>query len=521
MFSGLLSSDEASFLAEARQSIADELGAQWAAVSLNLDDGEDVAPANLEGNGALEVAERWADDGKMRRKLKTLLQYLDGPERESVERLLHGPAYVNSQGEGETQDVWNEVSAGPAAVEVEKPRVEERGFDGRATREQTEQAMARLRAGFEKPSARAQPDSDEETESGDEDAHMRTAHFFFASYVDMPSQLPDPNAASSSPIRVVTDDERVVSPTAAPVAEPCLRVTSALLPPSATAGKHCDSAEHNPQIPHLPHQAALGCPFQLLSPAPSTRKRCRSGQDQGSAPGSQNAKDAAASLDLFEPTLKERTTPRLTDPQKQPSTRTPSRSAVPPAPSQDSAEREPKRRRIAKDQEIVCRSPDQKTDCVPQDKLSIAFQAPSSPQAFDRTDTEAFTMICLPGESNRTLVALPKAQDRQSRSAIRANMAKQLGVIAPNLVRGPYIAKMELSPERSDSLLEVLETQEAEDDMRLPDELPSSDSQVSTDIEIDMERSQAMMQAFKEKYAQGFKPVEVIPRLQCLGTRGD
>ncbi|EKM52053.1 uncharacterized protein PHACADRAFT_54509, partial [Phanerochaete carnosa HHB-10118-sp] len=187
MFSGLLALDEASFRTEVRQSIAEELGLQWTTMSLNLDDGEDVAITNLEGNGSLEIAERWADDGKIRHKLQTLLKYLDGPERNSVERLLKVSASTDTQ--SQTQDVWNEMSAGPLKVEA-KAQFKERGFQGRATHSQTERAMARLHAGFSKPSARMQVDSDAETEDGDnEEAHMNTAHFLFASYADMPSQL--------------------------------------------------------------------------------------------------------------------------------------------------------------------------------------------------------------------------------------------------------------------------------------------------------------------------------------------
>lgn len=515
MFSGLLSSDEAVFRAEVRQSITDEFGPQWAAISLNMDDSKDVALTNLEGNGALEVAERWADDGKMRRQLQTLLQYLDGPERESVERLLRGSGYGGFQSEDETQDVWNEVAVGPAAVEIEKPRTKERGFDGRATREQTEQAMARLRAEFKRPSARAQPDSGEETESEDEDAHMRTAHFFFGSYVDTPSQLPGPNTASSSPIGKVTNDERVANSTAAQAADLLLHTASMPPLPLTPVGQHCDPVKINSQTPNLPLQDTPGSPFQLLSPAPSTCKRRRTGEDEFSAPSGQNAQDVTTNSNPFE--LKEKMAPRFVDFRTQLLPMTPSKPTASPEHSQDPTERDRKRRRIANNQETMRHSPGWKVDCVPQDKTTATIQALSSSQALSRSDMEDFMMTCPPGESSRTLVAPLKSQDRQSRTVIRENMAKRLSVIAPKLVKEPYIAKMEPG---SDSLFEAPETRGADDDMRFPDELPLSDSQVSTDIEIDMERSRAMAQEFKEKYAQGLKPEEVIPRLGCLESWG-
>ena len=50
------------------------------------EDYEDVAFKNLEGDGAREMAEKWADSGRIRRKLAVVKQYLPGPLRHKIGR---------------------------------------------------------------------------------------------------------------------------------------------------------------------------------------------------------------------------------------------------------------------------------------------------------------------------------------------------------------------------------------------------------------------------------------------------
>ncbi|KII95048.1 hypothetical protein PLICRDRAFT_693326 [Plicaturopsis crispa FD-325 SS-3] len=57
----------------------------------DIDDAEDVRYAevkNLEGDGAQEAVDRWADSGKMTQKLSFLREYLTGRERQLVDRVL-------------------------------------------------------------------------------------------------------------------------------------------------------------------------------------------------------------------------------------------------------------------------------------------------------------------------------------------------------------------------------------------------------------------------------------------------
>lgn len=59
VFSGCLSTDGHAFRAEVRQAMAAEIGFGWSNISLDPDEGEDVALANLAGEGALEIAQKW------------------------------------------------------------------------------------------------------------------------------------------------------------------------------------------------------------------------------------------------------------------------------------------------------------------------------------------------------------------------------------------------------------------------------------------------------------------------------
>ncbi|GJE91637.1 hypothetical protein PsYK624_077870 [Phanerochaete sordida] len=529
MFSGLLSSDELSFREEVRQSIADELGRQWATISPDLDDGEDVALANLEGDGALEVAERWAVGGKIRNRLQTLLQYLDGPERQAVERLLAAPAYEETQ--GETQDVWNEASAEPPAPST-KTEAQENGFQGRATYSQTERAMAPLRAGFSKPAVRSH-DSDEDTEDGDEDARMRTAHYLFASYADIPSQYDEPVFSSSSPIREVTNSERVTTTDSASRALGLSRTVDvfpapASLSPATTRTRrlsHSSNPDHDyvgtasknalnePKTPQRPRHATLSSPFQLLSPAPSTRKRRRAEQEPSTAPISKIIEDAS---NPFAATRNEDPATRLGDSLK----RSSRRSRSPESHLQDSVDRAPKRRKTLKDEDRLNMSASVKS--VLQARATIIPQ--HSPQALDRTDTEDVLTSLIAG-SSRTLVGARRGHDRQSRASLRKSMAERLSALAP-----PRVAEhrssattedaQPRSPRAKDEI--VPETQEgSDDDAHFPDELPLRESQASSDIEIDMERAQELECMWRDELAKGTKPVAVIPRLGCLESQQD
>ena len=108
-------------------------------------DQEDVTLKNLEGKGAIEVAERWAESRKMVRTLELLSEYLTGREREFVDLVL--------------RRVGGTTGA-PDALGHNKSRIQAGGGIGYLRR---------------------YSDGDEDTDSSDaEDARGRTAHQLFA-----------------------------------------------------------------------------------------------------------------------------------------------------------------------------------------------------------------------------------------------------------------------------------------------------------------------------------------------------
>ena len=109
-------------------------------------DQEDVTLKNLEGQGAVEVTEQWAESQKMLRTLEVLREYLTGRERIFVDMVLR-------------------KETGTAEA-----RAHARNENG-----------SRIRAGGGVRYLRRYGNSDEDTDNSDaKDAHGRTAHQLFA-----------------------------------------------------------------------------------------------------------------------------------------------------------------------------------------------------------------------------------------------------------------------------------------------------------------------------------------------------
>ncbi|OBZ69030.1 5' exonuclease Apollo [Grifola frondosa] len=143
-----------------------------------LDDGdwgEDVALKNLEGEGALEVAEQWAESGKIIRKLEIMRQYLQGADRALVERILSrhrdddtpSPQLIVRPGK-------QDHHRGPTAFKSVSQGISiKRTIQGRATMVEAKAAIARVKAARSRYNDRDR-ESDEETE--DEAAELLKAH---------------------------------------------------------------------------------------------------------------------------------------------------------------------------------------------------------------------------------------------------------------------------------------------------------------------------------------------------------
>ena len=514
LFRGRLSIKDAAFREEVRQAISQEVGVDWNSFGLDLDHGEDVSISNLQGEGAFEIAEAWADMGKMRRKLETLLEFLDGPERHVVERLLKKE--TPAEGSSQPADVWNEASGRSRNVEVHAGEPGKRVFQGRASISQTERAMARVSTGFEKPSPVLPVESDEETDDEDaEEARMRTAHYIFASYIGMDSQLPDPAATSSSPIQESTNDLRLATPIS--VKGDTLPLLTSIDPPfpatpaasptrlPRSANAKCKGFNDTDVLPRTPPRfcaTPLGSPLQLISPAPSTRKRRRSDrrvhQDDAVQPmlqvGGVPAVDFRSSA--------QQATSRLDD----------SRS-----PSNALKERAFKRRKLREDQDrpSVLGLSSERT-CVPQDEAAVEPSKSSTSRVPKKTDPKgtSTTSLNMSRNSSRSRVS----EDRLSRQSIRERIAQQLGQICPTLVRPSYSAK-----KTSDGAFWEVKfaqaTQETEVMREFPEDLPSSESQASTDMEFDVVQSRKLAEELEAEYARGIRPGLAIPPLECIESQ--
>jgi hypothetical protein len=530
MFRGLVSMDNATFRAEVRQAISEELGVDWDTFSLDLDEEEDVAITNLEGVGALEAAKEWADMGKMRRKLEGILSFLEGPERLSAERLLKHD--VVHEGSSQPLDVWNEVSAQSIVGCVKTAEPQKSGFRGRATLSQTERAMTRIKTGFSKPSTVRHLDSDEETDDEDaEEARMRTAHYIFGPYVGISSQIPDPTASPPSPIKESTNDQRLTTPASVnknilPVfssAEPLFPATPRATPPmrpSIAISKLDFLAREQHLDPCMPQRSwptPLGSPFQLLSPAMSTRKRQRSEHDQPHPKKSQNLLQVTVNTATSEDYRREVDYPQTIDFSIERRLNVPGVTA-----SEDSFEimeqKEPKRCKTEREKgwRQPSKGPSEKM-CVPQAETRIIPEPSNiverSIRPLRRTSTERSSSAFR--DAPDTTLRPRGSEDRESRSALRDKIARRLSKICPTLVRPAYTAKID----NGEASCEVGLPQKSEKERNIPEDLPLSDSQVSIDIEIDMEESRKLAQELEEKYVKGIRPGVAIPLLECMESQ--
>ncbi|KAI0770085.1 hypothetical protein C8Q74DRAFT_1201832 [Fomes fomentarius] len=152
---------------------------------------EDVAFKNLEGESAKEIAEKWADSGRMRRKLLAMKDYLPAPHRRVVDEILDGsyrpsvsrspvkiPQQVRSSESGTDTEA---ASSSPPPISGPNKRVKM----GKASMAETRAAMARLSS---VPKALRSPsvDSDDSDDDGGIDSHALIGAFFLSDDVDIP-----------------------------------------------------------------------------------------------------------------------------------------------------------------------------------------------------------------------------------------------------------------------------------------------------------------------------------------------
>ncbi|KAI0647865.1 hypothetical protein C8Q79DRAFT_952331 [Trametes meyenii] len=282
---------------------------------------EDVAFKNLEGAGAREIAEKWADSGHMRKKLAVMKEFLPTTHRVIVEQILDGtyrraaPRRIPDARAGTWHVPLRPEPTLAADAPVSTPR--RRTFQGRATAEETRAAMARLSSHI--PKRLQSPAVDSDTEDEDDDAHALTAHLLWADEAGVPVDsnpfgLPHPDRSSSplpelaqepvaGPSRLAAESEPEPRPVRVPSRTPLtprssrgsqdlshwLRSSSpaaaaeeltTVAHPPETAGEEAVESSERPRTPQRARE--LGSPFSPKTarkgkmpqmPTPETRRR--------------------------------------------------------------------------------------------------------------------------------------------------------------------------------------------------------------------------------------------------------
>ncbi|KAH7921615.1 hypothetical protein BV22DRAFT_1132123 [Leucogyrophana mollusca] len=229
----------------------------------------DAALKNVLGCAGAAEAERWAETGRMRRRLEVLGDWLRGRERDVVERAL-GRAGVRGGG-GEGGDERRGDSDGEWRGTTEMGDMWRVGM--RKAQEQ-EQGGKRKRTRY--------VDSDEETDSaGGSDAHARTARRLFGVQGSDGAWLPSSSPPSLS--SVWGDGDAVMSPLILPRADASSEGNAVAGPSriSPVARRRTPRIEVDTPPPlqsHSQPQPHIAPPADLLTPVSSPAGRSRKGK---------------------------------------------------------------------------------------------------------------------------------------------------------------------------------------------------------------------------------------------------
>ncbi|CDO69889.1 hypothetical protein BN946_scf184884.g48 [Trametes cinnabarina] len=241
---------------------------------------EDVAFKNLEGEGAREIAEKWADSGRMRRKLLVMKDYLPTHYRAVLQQILDGtyrPKTLLSPSRAQPARRSQMLKGQPTLISKERPPPASRTFQGRASAAETKAAMARL--SFVVPKALQSPGADSDTDDDDDDGHALTAHLLFAEEAGLPAHLtaygfPHPDR-SSSPLPELTEQPVAGPSRTSPAREVRIPKQMPLTPTSSRGSQdlsHWLRSSSPPRTPDSP----------TTSPHPHATQNASPCQDHGS-----------------------------------------------------------------------------------------------------------------------------------------------------------------------------------------------------------------------------------------------
>ncbi|TFY61855.1 hypothetical protein EVJ58_g4248 [Rhodofomes roseus] len=535
--------------------------------------GEDVAIRNLEGDGARELAERWADSGKFRRKLEVMRQYLRGKDRVIVERIMEGGKDATLDSDPISSDV--DLAKPVDVADMQQPPKSQPAFrGGRATAEETARAMARLRAASRVFAAAG---SDEDTEDEDaEEQRARTAHQLFATQAGIYEDPFGASLRSSSPV--------VSSPSCTPrkqIANQTSPKVSSMVPSELPV---------TPSSKDGPRSERTGTPKQVLMPrangAPSEPQTPPRDNRNASAEhtitplaktGNENVRKRKQSP-LPTPQLDPHTPSKTSNAAHHAAPATPTSAARPTKsprydPESPLADREnlvvqrtsspplpsAKRRRLDKSAHYPRptvgsslnphhSSASGSTQPLEKTPLPALFPATTQSKPADRSkddfrqlrnlSTKSTTMRDAPGYTSR------EDADKSRRQALKIQREltlEKLFQARPDLATQSYIAKRErrlsraqqqdskqrirgLQPEATVRFEEDLSVgpstsrSRVTSTMRALDQLPSQDYE-DGGPRVSRERSALIAERFRQEIAKGKRPGLVIPRMQCLESQ--
>lgn len=525
-----------------------------------LETDTDVALSNLEGDGTLVIAERWADKGKLRRKLEIMQQYLQGSELRTVEGILHGQVYEGNECSSDVEDIWEtrvkthdqgSKSKATTTKALSKPQAqpkqqEDRGTGAKASHAETSAALARLRAPVRR---RSYMDSDEETEYHEE-AHTEAAEYFFSNlrdhqfnapsspfpYLSSPSQKENHSSSSKKQSQTsertplgttVRTPQGLLTPRSRQVSQEMPQTNPVSLLTPLMQFPRMRSQDSMPRTPPPSRTTTLGSPIKLRSDHSSS-------QSSASKPRS-----------LAPPLVQSRA--ERSSQVHGPSTRASGETAAYHFESiQNLGKRPaevipvnlatPKRKKIDQESKPSSKKVDSETSCTRDIVPSKSIAMFASDTRVLGTATQVTTITkTVQASSSRKLLSQEESQTRRD---ARYELAERLSQACPDLAGPNFKRKLERhkSQKLSQGIARPMPPQQTKTEalitlekIQLSTAVPSREKDchsvslmfptVEDDVIVDPERVARLANAFKAQFAKGIRPGLVVPRLACLESQ--
>ncbi|RDX53496.1 hypothetical protein OH76DRAFT_1343517 [Lentinus brumalis] len=560
MFAGCLA-EEASTDSDVGTAAPTDLGDIYAAVRGGTEIVEDVAFKNLEGEGAREIAEKWADSGRMRKKLVVMKEFLPAPHRRVVEQILEGRYRPSSKralveipkpsrmGRGSGSDTEPTSSSPPP-----EPAPPRREIQGRATIEQTRAAMARLSSSSSNmvPKALRSPSVDSQSENEDTQ-HDFTIRFLLGDTTAIPSgafsaektSSPLPEEPVAGPSRLAGLPDLPLTPRSKAASQDLshwLRSSShppeepeRPMTPESRAQTQSLLVPDESDQPRTPRRATLGSPFELTTarngkmvsiPTPDTHAR-RSAvlfkEERSPLPRTPPTSSLAPAATILprrkNPSPEQRRNSSASDTSQDVNSspllelrnqrKRPSPSAELEEAHHRAAPPSPKRRRVSSNAAVT----------PPRARPAAMAPAPT----LAREDNATVMLTASSGRRGRLTSLGPDSRSSVQIGAAAASASARPVPVAASISAPTVIGKTARMKTKGNSQRQALKLAEklaqAAPDFVTPAfkaKLERRKLQMSPDMAA---RTQQLEAKFKQELARGVRPGLVIPRLRCLESQ--